>query len=358
MKAYLEAENAWLESVMAPLKELRSTLVAEMKARIIEEDTSVPYRKGGWLYYGRDVAGKDHPLICRNPGIPTRPPTCSRPPRPGRKSSCSISTSAPAGRGLFLRRRRGLARRTALRVEGEPRRHRPLHPADPRPLQWSDPARRDRGNDVRRGAGVGARQPHPLLHPRRRDRPSPGASCAMSSERMRARTRSSSRKRTSASAFPSTGRRAAVFSSSPPRRRTRTRFPPAARRARRASAVFFSPGEEIRTSYADRGDEWFILSNEGAVNGRVFRAPLADPARGNWVEVLPGDEAIAYESVDAFATRVVLGARRGGVPASSSSILTKAPRSGSPPRPKGGGSAEKRPRNTTRRRSASATRRC
>ncbi len=67
VKAYLEAENAWLESVMAPLRELRSTLVAEMKARIIEEDTTVPYRKGGWLYYGRDVAGKDHPLICRKP---------------------------------------------------------------------------------------------------------------------------------------------------------------------------------------------------------------------------------------------------------------------------------------------------
>jgi oligopeptidase B len=79
-------------------------------------------------------------------------------------------------------------------------------------------------------------------------------------------------------------------------------------------SVFFPRKDGIRTFYTDRGDEWFILSNEGAVNGRVFRAPLADPARGNWVEVLPGDEAIAYESVDAFATRVVLGARRGGVP--------------------------------------------
>lgn len=53
VKAYLEAENAYLESAMAPLNELRTSLVAEMKARIIEEDTSVPYRKGDWVYYSR-----------------------------------------------------------------------------------------------------------------------------------------------------------------------------------------------------------------------------------------------------------------------------------------------------------------
>jgi oligopeptidase B len=70
------------------------------------------------------------------------------------------------------------------------------------------------------------------------------------------------------------------------------------------SEVFLPRKEGIRTSYADCGDEWFILSNEGAVNGRVFRAPIDHPDRASWVEVLPGDEAIAYESIDAFATHV------------------------------------------------------
>src|SRR5690606_34811233 len=37
-------------------------------------------------------------------------------------------------------------------------------------------------------------------------------------------------------------------------------------------------------------------------------------AREAWAEVLPGDERIAYDSVEAFASHLVLGARREGVP--------------------------------------------
>ena len=49
--AYLEAENAYFESVMAPLKPLADTLFQEMRGRIKEDDATVPQKDGAWLYW-------------------------------------------------------------------------------------------------------------------------------------------------------------------------------------------------------------------------------------------------------------------------------------------------------------------
>ncbi len=62
---YLNAENAYLEKVMEPLKGLREELFAEMKGRIKEDDESVPYREGTYLYYTRFVTGGEYPVYCR-----------------------------------------------------------------------------------------------------------------------------------------------------------------------------------------------------------------------------------------------------------------------------------------------------
>lgn len=65
VKTYLEQENAYTESVLAPAKELRATLFKEMRGRIKEDDTSakVPYL--GWLYYTRTEKDKQYPIFCR-----------------------------------------------------------------------------------------------------------------------------------------------------------------------------------------------------------------------------------------------------------------------------------------------------
>ena len=63
--AYLEAENAYSDAVLAPTKELQETLYAEMKGRIQETDLSVPYRLGDYFYYSRTEEGKQYPIRCR-----------------------------------------------------------------------------------------------------------------------------------------------------------------------------------------------------------------------------------------------------------------------------------------------------
>ncbi|MBA3836903.1 MAG: S9 family peptidase, partial [Zymomonas sp.] len=48
---YLAAENGYFEAVMAPLKPMTDALYEEMKARIKEDDRSVPQKDGDWLYW-------------------------------------------------------------------------------------------------------------------------------------------------------------------------------------------------------------------------------------------------------------------------------------------------------------------
>lgn len=66
--AYLEAENAYAEAVMAPAAALRERLYHEMRGRIKEDDRSVPVPYGRYRYYSRTESGADYPLMCRTEG--------------------------------------------------------------------------------------------------------------------------------------------------------------------------------------------------------------------------------------------------------------------------------------------------
>ncbi|HEY8173363.1 MAG TPA: S9 family peptidase [Dehalococcoidia bacterium] len=63
--AYLEAENAYTASVLAPTVALQETLYAEMLSRIKETDDTPPHRYAGWLWYSRTEEGKQYPILCR-----------------------------------------------------------------------------------------------------------------------------------------------------------------------------------------------------------------------------------------------------------------------------------------------------
>ncbi|WP_312317133.1 S9 family peptidase [Stenotrophomonas sp.] len=68
MLAYLNAENAYTDQVMAPLKPLEDTLYKEIVARIKQDDASVPARDRGYWYYTRFETGKDYPIQARRKG--------------------------------------------------------------------------------------------------------------------------------------------------------------------------------------------------------------------------------------------------------------------------------------------------
>ena len=65
--AYLEAENAYFEAVMAPHRPLVDRLYEEMKARIKEDESSVPQKDGDWIYWTAYETGGQYRKWWRKP---------------------------------------------------------------------------------------------------------------------------------------------------------------------------------------------------------------------------------------------------------------------------------------------------
>ncbi|WP_417291100.1 S9 family peptidase [Corallibacter sp.] len=63
--AYLQAENAYTKDVMTHTEDFQKSLFEEMKARIKEDDSSVPYKLNGYWYMTRFEKGKDYPIYTR-----------------------------------------------------------------------------------------------------------------------------------------------------------------------------------------------------------------------------------------------------------------------------------------------------
>jgi oligopeptidase B len=64
---YVKAENAWFEARMAPQKELTDALFEEMKARIKEDDSTVPQKDGDWIYWSEFEEGAQYRKHYRKP---------------------------------------------------------------------------------------------------------------------------------------------------------------------------------------------------------------------------------------------------------------------------------------------------
>ncbi len=67
IREHLERENAYTAAVLAGTEALRAELVAEMRGRIKEDDSSVPEPDGPFAYFKRYRDGGQHPLVCRKP---------------------------------------------------------------------------------------------------------------------------------------------------------------------------------------------------------------------------------------------------------------------------------------------------
>ncbi len=62
---HLRAENRYAEAMLRSTEALQAELVAEMKGRLKQDDSSVPVPDGPWEYYSRYEAGAQHPVHAR-----------------------------------------------------------------------------------------------------------------------------------------------------------------------------------------------------------------------------------------------------------------------------------------------------
>ena len=70
---YLNAENAYTDTVMASTKDLQEAIYNEILGRMKEDDESYPTLKDGYYYYSRSVTGKQYPTYCRKKGTMDAP---------------------------------------------------------------------------------------------------------------------------------------------------------------------------------------------------------------------------------------------------------------------------------------------
>ena len=66
--AYLNAENDYYKAMTAHTTDFQAALFEEMKARIKEDDTSVPYFDNGYFYQTKYQTGKEYPIYIRKKG--------------------------------------------------------------------------------------------------------------------------------------------------------------------------------------------------------------------------------------------------------------------------------------------------
>jgi oligopeptidase B len=66
--SYLEAENAYTTAVMKPTEAFQASLYKEILGRIKETDVNVPYKTGDYYYYSRTEQGQQYPILCRKRG--------------------------------------------------------------------------------------------------------------------------------------------------------------------------------------------------------------------------------------------------------------------------------------------------
>jgi oligopeptidase B len=306
VRAHLEAENAYAEALLAPGAALRDRIFTEIRGRIQETDESAPMPDGEWNYYSRTVEGQQYAIHCRRP-------------RAGGPEQLLLDENELAeGHDYFALGGFEISPDHRLLaysddVDGGERytlRFRDLHTGADLPdvvenvtygLAWADDActcfyvRPDdvmRPNEVLRHRLGSPANADVLVHREDDERFFLGVG----------RTRS--------------GRFVVIDASSKLTSETRvvpTDAPDAAARLIAAR----EHGHEYSVEHHEHrelGDRFLIVTNsEGARNFRLVAAPVADPGRANWAELLAPSEDVRIDSVDAFRDHLALSERADGL---------------------------------------------
>ncbi|MCI0596594.1 MAG: prolyl oligopeptidase family serine peptidase, partial [candidate division Zixibacteria bacterium] len=69
---------------------------------------------------------------------------------------------------------------------------------------------------------------------------------------------------------------------------------------------------EMEYSVEHRGDKFYIVTNDNAKNFKLVEAPVSDPSKANWKDVLPHRTDVKVDDADAFQNHLVVTERKGG----------------------------------------------
>ena len=324
--AYLEAENAYAEAVMAPLAGLREELYQEMLSHIKQTDISVPYRDGAWWYYTRTEEGLQYGIHCRKRGTPAGPNADAA------EEVLLDGNELAKGRAFFAIGATDITddgRWLAYTTDTKGFRQYTLHikdletgetlpgPVFPSPVErvgsvvWAADNRGPQRQVF--VAGVTSRTLFYTVEDEQQKRQfqlwrhelgTPHAADVLviqeDDERFNlgvGRTRD--------------GKFIVLESTSHITSEVRVL------RADEPAGAFklIAPREDEHEYSVDhRNGLWFIRTNDRGRNFRLVTAPVATPGRKNWTELIPHRDAVLLEDVDLFASFFVACEREGGLP--------------------------------------------
>jgi oligopeptidase B len=297
--AYLEAENAYTDAMMKPTAAFQEALYKEMVGRIKETDVNVPYKNGDYFYYSRTEQGKQYPILCRKRGsldakeevyldlnelakglkfLGLGPTAVSD---DGNLFAYSIDTTGFRQFKLQVKdlRTGKLLPDTAERITS---------------LSWA----RDNQTLFYTTEDATTKRSNQLYRQRLGDKAE-----MIYEEKDESFDLDSSRSRS----------KAFIFVTSGSYKSTEVRVIATDRPAEAPRLLL--PREAEHRYYADHhGDSFYIRTNEGAKNFRLVAAPINDPQKKNWREVIPHNQDVMLADVDFFADCYVAYERKDGLP--------------------------------------------
>jgi len=309
MRDYLAAERAYYDREMAPARELEGRLLAEMTARVAPAEDSVSWRRGGLEYFTRVAEGQELEQFCRvaRPGDPAqvlldanlllRDPACTggyvdigaREVSPdGRLLAYSVDFT---GDELFQLRFRDLATGADLRDRIDRSYYGLAWAADSRSVFYVLTDQQYRPHEVWR-------------HELGTDPGSDARVFREDDERFALIVRA-----TRSGGY--------VLIETESRDTTETLVIPAA--APRTPPAVVEPrtrGTEYRADHAEGpdGGEFYIVTNDGAEEFRLVRAPARSPGRASWTEVIAGSADTRLASCHVFGPYLVVEQRHAAAP--------------------------------------------
>jgi oligopeptidase B len=298
--AYLEAENAYAEELMAPTAELQKALYDEIIGRIQETDQSAPYRKGDFEYYHRTEEGKQYRTHCRRaPGksdteqvlLDMNALAEGRP-----FLSLGVYEVSPDGRYLAFSLDETGFRDYALQIKdlqsGEVLAERI---EKVKSVAWASDSQTffyTVDDDTKRS--------HRLLRHRLGATGEDALVYQEDDERFRVAVwRSRSGQFLFRGVFSHTTSEIGFLPASAPAGKWR---------------LVAERKQDHEYDVAHRGGDFLIRTNDGGRNFRVVRAPVDNPGPGSWEELVPHRDGVMLEGLDVFEDFYALHERETGLP--------------------------------------------
>jgi oligopeptidase B len=297
--SYLESENAYTTAMMKPTENFQEALYKEMLGRIKQTDVNVPYKEGDYFYYTRTEEGKQYFVLARKRGSLDAKEEILLDLNEMAKGQkyLSLGGASVSDDGNLL----------AYLTDTTGFRQYVLHVKDLRTGQTlADTAERvtsiswatDNKTIFYTVEDATTKRSNRLY----RHRLGGSADDLIYDEKDELFNIQAERSRS----------KAFILVTSESFTSTEVRYIAADRPEQ--SYKILLPREAKHRYYVDhRGDQFYIRTDEDAKNFKLVVAPVSDPKKANWKEVIPHRKESMIEGIDLFANHLVVYERENGL---------------------------------------------